>query len=131
MKKTNRKIFFIGGGIVLFIVLLFFAAVLFFYLNKPLVKNILQDLVAKKSGMTLAVEKLGYKLFPLRVDGVLPYVDDPGQRVHGVDGAHARNSEDRHSNVRHVPVFSDGRGGIPQHKRRHAHERRGDQEHRR
>jgi len=68
MGKTKKKILFIGGGIVLFFVFVFIVAVLIFFLDKPLVKNILQSYVSKKSGMKLEIGKLDYALFPLRIE---------------------------------------------------------------
>ena len=68
MRKTKKKILFIGGGLILFFVLVLVAAMLLFLLDKPLVKNILQSYVSKKFGMKLVIGKLDYDLFPLRIE---------------------------------------------------------------
>lgn len=66
--KTKKKILFIGGGISLFFVFVIIVAALIFFFDKPLVKNILQGYLSKKYGMKLAVGKLDYDLFPLRIE---------------------------------------------------------------
>lgn len=68
MRKTKKKILLVGGGLTLFFVLVFVVAMLFFLLDKPLVKNILQNYVSKKFGMKLVIGKLDYDLFPLRIE---------------------------------------------------------------
>lgn len=61
---------FIGGGTAIFFVFVLAVATLIFYFDKPLVKNILQSHVSKKYGMNLAIEKLDYGLFPLRIEAL-------------------------------------------------------------
>lgn len=68
MRKTKKKILFIGVGTALFFVFVLIVATLIFFLDKPLVKNILQSYVSKKYGMKLAIGKLDYDLFPLRIE---------------------------------------------------------------
>ncbi|MCJ7580032.1 MAG: AsmA family protein [Candidatus Aminicenantes bacterium] len=68
--KTKKKILFIGGGITLFFVFVLIVVALIFFLDKPLVKNILQSYVSKKYGMKLAIGKLDYDLFPLRIEAL-------------------------------------------------------------
>jgi hypothetical protein len=65
MKKGLKKLLRISGLTAGGLVLLVVAAVLLFLFDKPLVKNVAQKYLAKKSGLTLHIGSLDYRLFPL------------------------------------------------------------------
>lgn len=62
--KKSLKIIGIALGI---FVLVLTVGILFFLFDKPLVKNILQDKLEKRLGMTVRIGKLDYSFFPFRL----------------------------------------------------------------
>jgi len=67
MRKGLKKLLRIGGLAACGLILLLVAAVLFFLLDKPLVKNVFQNYLAKRTGMAVQIGALDYNLFPLRI----------------------------------------------------------------
>ena len=65
MKKRLKKLLRIGGLAACGLILLLAAAALLFLLDKPLVKNVFQKYLAKKTGMAVQIGALDYDLFPL------------------------------------------------------------------
>ena len=67
MKKGLKRILRVGaiaaGGLVLILA----AAALLVRFNKPLIRNIVRDEIAKRTGMTVRIGKLDYELFPFHV----------------------------------------------------------------
>ncbi|MFC2167595.1 hypothetical protein ACFLRW_01335 [Acidobacteriota bacterium] len=66
MKKTKKKLWTAVKVIVLLFFVVILVAALFFYLNKPLLKNILEGYAYKKYGMKLDIGTFDFKLFPFR-----------------------------------------------------------------
>lgn len=67
MKKGLRRPLKIAGIILGALLLVIIVAGLLVLFHKPLVRNILQSQLTKKTGMTVRIETLDYRLFPLRV----------------------------------------------------------------
>ncbi|MBM3306156.1 MAG: hypothetical protein FJY79_09510, partial [Candidatus Aminicenantes bacterium] len=67
MKKGLRKPLKIAGLILGALLLVIIVAGLLVLFHKPLVRNILQSQLTKRTGMTVRVGTLDYRLFPLRV----------------------------------------------------------------
>ena len=67
MRKGLKKLLRIGGLAACGLILLLAAAVLLFLLDKPLVKDVFQKYLAKKTGMAVQIGALDYDLFPLRI----------------------------------------------------------------
>jgi len=67
MKKAFRKILRIGAIVTALLILAVVAAVLLFLFDKPLIKNMLQANLEKRTGMTVRAGKLDYSLFPFRL----------------------------------------------------------------
>jgi hypothetical protein len=67
MRKGLKKLLRIGGLVACGLILLLAAAVLFFVLDKPLVKNVFQKNLAKRTGMAVQIGALDYNLFPLHI----------------------------------------------------------------
>lgn len=67
MRKALRKILRIGAVAAAGLVLILAAVILLVLVDKPLVRNIVRDQLAKRTGMTVRIGRLDYALFPLRV----------------------------------------------------------------
>lgn len=67
MKKPLKKILTISGALFLFLLLVVIIAALLFFFDKPLVKNISQKYLSSKTGFTVQIGKLDYRLSPLRI----------------------------------------------------------------
>lgn len=67
MKKAFRKMLRVGAIVAALLILAVVAAVLLFLFDKPLIKNILQAQLGKRTGMTVRSGKLDYSLFPFRL----------------------------------------------------------------
>ncbi len=67
MRAALRRILRIGAVAAGVLVLILAAAILLVLVDKPLVRNIVRDQLAKRTGMTVGIGKLDYALFPLRV----------------------------------------------------------------
>lgn len=67
MKKGLRRPLKIAGIILVVLLLVVIAAGLLVLFHKPLVRNILQSQITKRTGMTVRIGRLDYKLFPLRI----------------------------------------------------------------
>jgi hypothetical protein len=66
MKKPLGRILRIGAVAAGFLVLILAAAALIFLFDKPLVRSIVRDQLAKRTGMTVRIGRLDYSLFPFR-----------------------------------------------------------------
>ncbi|MFO7733373.1 MAG: hypothetical protein R6X21_06945, partial [Candidatus Aminicenantes bacterium] len=67
MKKGLRRPLKIAGIILGALLLVVIVAGLLVLFHKPLVRNILQSQLAKRTGMTVRIGRLDYRLFPLRL----------------------------------------------------------------
>ena len=67
MRKGLKKLLFKGGLAACALILLVAATVLFLLLDKPLVKDVVEKYLAKKTGIAVEIGKLDYDLFPLRI----------------------------------------------------------------
>jgi hypothetical protein len=67
MRKVLKKFLRAGAWAAGGLILLLAAAALLFFFDKPLVKNLARNYLAKRSGVVLQVGALDYKLFPLRI----------------------------------------------------------------
>jgi len=67
MKKAFRKILRLMAVLVALLILAVAAVVLLFLFDKPLVKNILQTQLGKRTGMNVRAGKLDYSLFPFHL----------------------------------------------------------------
>jgi hypothetical protein len=67
MKKALKKTLKITGIVFGLIALLVVAAALLVLFDKPLVRNVLQAQIGKRTGMTVHVGKLDYSLFPFQI----------------------------------------------------------------
>jgi hypothetical protein len=68
MRKAARRILRVGAAIASLPIVVLIAAVLIVRFDKPLVRNILQSQIVKRTGMAVRIGKLDYTLFPLRLD---------------------------------------------------------------
>ena len=67
MRKALKKILRIGAVAAGILVLVLAGVILLVLVDKPLVRNIVRDQLAKRTGMTVGIGRLDYALFPLRV----------------------------------------------------------------
>ena len=83
MKKALKKILRISGWTALVIILISTVALLLFFFDKPLVKNIAQKYLARKTGFTVQIGKLDYRLSPLTIEilALRFYQNTPTQRL--------------------------------------------------
>jgi hypothetical protein len=68
MKIRRKKILKIASLALSAVFLIVIGLFLFVYLNKPAVKAYLEKTLSKKPGLTVAIGRLDYGLFPLRIE---------------------------------------------------------------
>jgi hypothetical protein len=67
MKKAVRRILRIGAVIASLLIVVLLAAILLVRFNKPLIRNIIQSQLAKRTGTAVRIGRLDYALFPFRL----------------------------------------------------------------